>query len=87
MNQDTAIIIFHNIKENRKIDIEVPLDITVNELILGLSSAYQLDIDVTDQRKCFLKSENPIALLKSNKTLAEYGIHNGTNIFYKECGV
>ena len=82
MNQDTAIIIFYNIKENRKIDIEVPLDITVNELILGLTSAYQLDIDVTDQRKCFLKSENPIALLKGNKTLAEYGIHNGTNIFY-----
>lgn len=87
MNQDTAIIIFYNIKENRKIDIEVPLDITVNELILGLTSAYQLDIDVTDQRKCFLKSENPIALLKGNKTLAEYGIRNGTNIFYKECGV
>ena len=87
MNQDTAIIIFYNIKENRKIDIEVPLDITVNELILGLTSAYQLDIDVTDQRKCFLKSENPIALLKGNKTLAEYGIHNATNIFYKECGV
>lgn len=87
MNQDTAIIIFYNIKENRKIDIEVPLDITVNELILGLTSAYQLDIDVTDQRKCFLKSENPIALLKGNKTLAEYGIHNGTNIFHKECGV
>lgn len=87
MNQDTAIIIFYNIKENRKIDIEVPLDITVNELILGLTSAYQLDIDVTDQRKCILKSENPIALLKGNKTLAEYGIHNGTYIFYKECGV
>ena len=59
MNQDTAIIIFHNIKENRKIDIEVPLDITVNELILGLSSAYQLDIDVTDQRKsdCIIKGQ------------------------------
>ena len=33
---------------------------------------------------CYLKSENPIALLRGNKTLAEYGIRNGTLINFTE---
>ena len=84
MNNDKVIIIFNNSKEKRKIDIEVPLNITVSELFIGLNNAYKLGIDITDTRKCFLKSENPIALLKGNKTLFQYGIHNGTIIYYAE---
>lgn len=84
MNNDKVIIIFNNSKEKRKIDIEVPLNITVTELVIGLNNAYKLGIDITDTRKCFLKSENPIALLKGNKTLFQYGIHNGTIIYYAE---
>lgn len=84
MNNDTAIIIFNNAKEKRKIDIEVPLNITVKELVLGLNSAYELGIDTTDIRKCILRSENPIALLKGNKLLSQYGIHNGTIIYCME---
>lgn len=83
MSNDTAIIIFNNYKENRKIDIEVPLDITVNELLKGLNIAYQLNVDITDTRKYFLRAENPIAFLKGNKTLSQYGIHDGTIIYYK----
>lgn len=83
MNQDTATIIFVNEKEKRNIDIEVPLDITANELFKGLNIAYQLGADVTDTRNCFLVSENPIAFLKGNRTLARFGIHDGTIIYYK----
>lgn len=83
MDQDTATIIFVNDKEKRKIDIEVPLDITANELFKGLNIAYQLGADITDTRKCYLVSENPIAFLKGNRTLSQYRIHDGTIIYYK----
>jgi len=75
MNSDriTAILYIH--KKNIKIDVDLPLDITVNELIIGLNEGFQLGIS-----KCYLKTENPIALLKGNKSIAEYGMRNGTTI-------
>ncbi len=84
MNNDKAIVIFNNAKNNTSVDIEVPLDITATELVIGLNTAYRLNIDTTDIKKCYLKSENPIALLRGNKTLKEYGIRNGSVIYYTE---
>ncbi|WOO37835.1 EsaB/YukD family protein [Anaerocolumna sp. AGMB13020] len=80
MNSDriTAILYLH--KKNIKIDVDLPLDITVNELIIGLNEGFQLGINTGDLSKCFLKTENPIALLKGNKSIAEYGMRNGTTI-------
>lgn len=45
---------------------------------------YGLGIDITDIKNCYLKAENPIALLRGNKTLFQYGIHNGSIISYTE---
>ena len=84
MSGDTAIIIFNIVKRNFTADLEVPLDISANELVVALNSAYQLGIDVTNIKDCFLKAENPIALLKGNKTLAEFGIRNGSIINFTE---
>lgn len=84
MNRDKAVVIFNNGKKNTIVDIEVPLEITANELVIGLNTAYELGIDITDIKNCYLKAENPIALLRGNKTLAEYGIHNGSIIYYAE---
>lgn len=84
MSEDKAIIIFNNIKQNRTVDIELPLDITANELIIGLNTAYDLGIDTSDIKNCYLKAENPIALLRGNKTLAQYGIRNGSIINFIE---
>jgi uncharacterized ubiquitin-like protein YukD len=80
MNSDriTAILYIH--KKNAKIDVDIPLDITVNELIIGLNEGFHLGLSTGDLSKCFLKTENPIALLKGNKTIAEYGLRNGTTI-------
>ena len=58
--------------------------ITANEVVNALSSAYSLDIDSSDIKNCYLKAENPIALLKGNKTLAEFGIRNGSVINFTE---
>lgn len=82
--KDTAIIVFNIIKRNFTVDLEVPLDISANELVIALNTAYELGIDTTDIKNCYLKAENPIALLKGNKTLAEFGIRNGSVINYTD---
>lgn len=82
MNKERAIIIFKNCKSNTTLDLDIPLDITANELLVGLNTAYNLGIDTTDIKKCYLKAENPIVLIKGNKTLAQFGIRNGSIISY-----
>ena len=84
MGKEKAIIVFNNIKLNTSVDIEVPLDITATELVIGLNAAYDLGIDTSDIKNCYLKAENPIALLRGNKTLDQYGIRNGSIIYYTE---
>lgn len=84
MGRDKAVIIFKMHKRNQAVDLEVPLNITANEFVIALNTAYALDIDVSDIKNCYLKAENPIALLRGNKTLEEYGIRNGTVINFTE---
>ena len=61
-------------------DLEIPLNISANELVIALNTAYELGIDTSDIKSCYLKAERPIVLLKGNKTLAEFGIRNGSVI-------
>lgn len=82
--ENLAVIIFNNIKKNESIDLEIPLDITANDLVIGLNTAYELGIDTSDQKKCFLKAENPFALLKGSKKLSDFGVRNGTVINFTE---
>lgn len=84
MNTETAIIIFNITKRKFTVDLEVPLDISANDLVNALNSAYELGIDTSDIKNCYLKAENPIALLKGNKTLAEFGLRNGSVINFTE---
>ncbi len=80
MDKNTAIIILKIHKRKMEVDLEIPLDITANELVNGLNEAFYLDINVSDINHCYLKTENPIALLKGNRTLGEYGLRNGSII-------
>ena len=78
---ETSVIVILKIhKRGFETDLEIPLDISANDLIVALNSAYNLDIDVYDVKNCYIKTENPIALLKGNRLLSEYGIRNGTVI-------
>ena len=79
---NTAIMVFEN--NNDVCDIEVPLYISANELLYGLNEGFNLGIKLEDSTQCYLCSENPIALLKGNRLLSEYGLHNGTRICYKK---
>lgn len=80
MEGKTAIVILKIHKRNMQVDLEIPLDISANDLVVALNSAYNLEIDVNNIKNCYLKTENPIALLRGNKQLEEYGIRNGTII-------
>ena len=80
----TAIVEFVIPKRHFTVDLEVPLYITANELVVALNAAYELEIDTSDINNCYLKAENPIALLRGNKTLSEFGIRNGSLISYSE---
>lgn len=74
----TAVIILNIHSKGISKDIEVPLDITANDLVIALNATYDLKIDTHDIRKCYLKTENPIALLHGNKMLKDYGVHDCT---------
>lgn len=79
---DTVTIELYIKPTEYKTDIEVPLNITANDLFLALNEAYSLGVDVANIRNCYLKAERPIALLRGNKQLSEYGIRNGTRITF-----
>lgn len=82
MNKDVAVVLFNNINKYN-VDLEIPLDITANDLVYALNKAYNLGIDISNIKECYLKSENPIALLRGNKTLREFGIRNGSVILFR----
>ena len=82
MDKDMVTVVFHILKQRIVVDVEIPLYITANELVVALNAAYNLQIDTADVKQCYLKAENPIALLKGNKTLKEFGIRNGTRIYF-----
>ena len=84
MNQETVTVIFSAPKRKLAADIEVPLNMTANDLVVALNEGYHLGIDVSNIKNCYFKAEKPIALLRGYKTLKEFGIRDGTTIFFSE---
>ena len=80
--EEKAIFIFHWVRRNESFDMEVPVKITANELIMALNQGLSLGIAANDISQLYLKATNPIAILKGNRTLLEYGLHNGTEIWF-----
>lgn len=79
---DTIAVNFINKVKNESVEIEIPIDISAKDLIIALNDTFQLNIDTNNILDCYLASENPIAFLKGNKLLEEYGLRNGTDIIY-----
>ena len=79
MASNSAIITVNLIKAGQRHDIEVPLDISANELCEVLLQKY-LPEHHGDIQQYYLKTERPIALLRGERTLREYGIRDGSVI-------
>lgn len=82
--ENSVIVILKIHKRNIETDLEIPLDITANDLVNALNTAFDLGIDVSNAKNCYLKTENPIALLKGNIILSEFGVRQGTIINFTE---
>ena len=80
--EDKVIVDFYNDETKQTTEIEIPLDITANDLALALNEAYDLKMDTENLYGCYLTSENPIAFLRGNKTLRDFGIRRGTIIIF-----
>ena len=78
--EDKIVVDFFLHKLGKHVDLELELDMTALELVLGLNQAYNLGLDTNDLEQCYLAAENPIALLRGNRTLREYGLRDGTVI-------
>lgn len=76
------IIVFCDMRTGKQVDLEVPLNITANELFIALNQAFYFEKDANKMLENYLKCENPIALLKGNKTLKEFGLHNGSFVMF-----
>ena len=77
---DRATIRFIDKRRRINVDLDIPLDITANDLIAALNKMYGLGIDTENMKDCYLKSEDPIVLIKGSRTLADFGIRTGSII-------
>ena len=84
MNKEKIIIVLKLHQRGVEYDIEIPTDITAVELIIGLNEAFSLGMDTSDSARCYLKAENPIALLRGNKLISDYGLYNGSIINFTD---
>ncbi|MBE5969321.1 MAG: hypothetical protein E7242_03730 [Lachnospiraceae bacterium] len=80
---ERVIVNFKNVDENKTVEIEIPLDITANDLVYALNKTFNLGMNTDDIFESFLVSEKPIAFLRGNKMLEEFGLRNGTDIIYR----
>jgi len=75
---ETIMMVFERTKTNESFDIEVPLDITAEELLNGLNTGLRLGLDLSKPTTGYLISENPIALIKGDTLLKDFNLHDGT---------
>jgi len=78
--RDRIDIFVKILKQGKVVELDVPINITANELVIALNTAFDLKINVLDAKKCYIKAENPLVLLKGNKTLEKFGIRDGSII-------
>ena len=80
--KEVAVVVFNNRVLGETFDLEVPLDISANELFEALNIAFNFGVDKNDMKKYHFSCERPIALLRGEKELKEFGVRNGTVINY-----
>ncbi|WP_346869613.1 MULTISPECIES: EsaB/YukD family protein [unclassified Clostridium] len=80
MDTEKIIVILNIQRKSQKYDVEVPLYITANDLVIALNEGFHLGIDTQDINQCYLKCENPVTLIKGNKTLKDFNLRDGTII-------
>ena len=81
--KDKIIVQFERSKTGELIDLEIPLNITANELVHSLNEGLKLDIDLNNVAENYLVSENPVALLRGDIVLENLGLRDGSKICFQ----
>lgn len=79
MALNSAIVTINLTESGHSYDLEVPLDISASELCGALFQKF-LPEQHGDIQQYYLKTERPIALLRGERTLREYGLRDGSII-------
>ena len=82
--EDRAVVVVRREKDRSEKDLDIPLDITLHEVISALYSIYGIEMDEGRMGMKHLSAENPIVLLKGNMMLKEYGLHDGSILYITE---
>ena len=77
--KNSAVIVVNLLKRGQSFDLEVPLDISANELCYAISQMFFPD-QQGKINQFYLKTERPVALLRGERTLREYDIRDGSVI-------
>lgn len=79
---DSVIVVFCNNATGQKCDVEIPTNISVKNLIIGLNEAFGLGIDVRNSSELYLRTENPIGILAGDIKVCDCNIYTGTEICF-----
>ena len=75
------IITFVDEEKNQHHDLEVPDEISADELVAALQIAYRLQGSTPDRSSAFMRMEYPIGLIKGKHSLRELGMRNGSIVY------
>ncbi|MBR6569393.1 MAG: hypothetical protein IKK75_02965 [Clostridia bacterium] len=75
------VITFIDEEKKQSHDLEVPDEITADELVSALQTAYHLRSRLLDSSSQYMRMEFPIGLIKGKNTLKELGMRNGSIIY------
>ncbi len=78
--KNRALVVVKNRMDGTERDFDIPLDISLNDFILALSSIYGVDLGEEKMGRRHLSVENPVTLMKGNRLLREYGLRDGSII-------
>lgn len=75
------VITFVDEEKNQHHDLEVPDEISADELIVALHTAYKMQGSTADPRNAYMRMEYPIGLIKGSNSLKELGMRNGSIVY------
>lgn len=78
--KDKFVLVIGFLEKGLTEELEVPADISADELILALNQIYDLGLNPENVFSFYLKADNPKVLLYGKQTLKDFGVRNGTII-------
>lgn len=66
--------------QDQHIDVEIPTNITCDELLQALNQAFRNEVEPA----VALRADNPIAYLSGEAMVYEFDLHHGSDLYFIE---